>query len=41
MAVHKYGGSAKVSDKIGDVMKWMVALWITTILVVIATGMFG
>ena len=31
----------EVSDKIGDVMKWMVALWITTILAVIATGMFG
>ena len=32
---------AEVSDRIGDVMKWMVALWTTTIFAVIATGVFG
>ena len=32
---------AEVSDKLGDFMKWTVVLWTTTILAVIATGMFG
>ena len=32
---------SEVSDKIGDFMKWTVVLWTTTILAVIATGVFG